>query len=157
MRTVRIWQKAVPVGTAILLGFASGVLASCEDRLPPRSGGKNGQAAPKPARSGMIIHFERTGGFAGMLMKATIDSESLSPEEAGKLHELVLAAGFFELPDRMSGVSENKDGFVYRVTVKQEGRRHTVHAAELAAPPSLRALIEWLNLTARKSRMGKGE
>lgn len=42
----------------------------------------------------MKIHFERTGGFAGIPTAATIDTLALTPEEAQQLHDLIRAAAF---------------------------------------------------------------
>ncbi|MFQ5916035.1 MAG: protealysin inhibitor emfourin [Nitrospinota bacterium] len=102
------------------------------------------------------VQWERTGGFAGMRMAATIDSEALSQEEARRLRELVEAAGFFELPEEIAGPAEGADRFLYTLTVEMEGRRHTVRTSEAAAPPGLRSLIRWLTNAARKGRRSGG-
>lgn len=100
----------------------------------------------------MRIHFERTGGFAGMRMRATVDSESLSPEEARDLHEMVDAAGFFDLPAAITTPTPGADRFHYKLTVEAEGRRHTVDVSEAAVPEALRPLLQQLMAFARSSR-----
>ncbi len=104
----------------------------------------------------MQVQWERTGGFAGMRMAATIDSESLSEEEARQLRDLIERAGFFELPEEIGGPAEGADRFLYTFTVEMEGRRHTVRTSEAAAPPGLRSLIRWLTNAARKGRRSGG-
>ncbi len=106
----------------------------------------------------MRIQWERTGGFAGMHMAATIDSESLSREDARQLRELIEAAGFFELPEEMAGPAGlgGADRFLYTLTVEMEGRRHTIHTSEAAAPPEVRSLILWLTRAARQAKRSGG-
>jgi hypothetical protein len=98
---------------------------------------------------GMIIHFQRSGGFTGMLVQATINSASLSPAEADKLHNLVQDANFFELPAQLTSTSSGADQFQYIVSVEDGTRRHTVETSDGAAPPSLRPLLRELTLLAR--------
>jgi hypothetical protein len=104
----------------------------------------------------MVIHFERTGGFAGMRMTATVDTESLSPEEAHDLHEMVDAAGFFDLPAEITTPTPGTDRFHYKLTVEAEGRQHTVDVAEAAVPEALWPLLQQLVALARSSRGSVG-
>ena len=100
----------------------------------------------------MRIHFERTGGFAGMRVTATIDTESLSPEEASELQEMVNAASFFDLPEVIEAPNGGADRFQYRLTVEDAGRSHTVRVGEAASPDELRPLLRRLTTLARSSR-----
>jgi hypothetical protein len=100
----------------------------------------------------MRIHFERTGGFVGMRITATVDTESLSPEEARDLHEMVDTAGFFDLPTAITTPTPGADRFHYKLTVETEGRRHTVDVAEAAVPKALQPLLQQLTAFARSSR-----
>ncbi len=100
----------------------------------------------------MRVSFERTGGFAGMRVTATIDSESLPPEEERKLRHMVEATDFFQLPATLQAPTPGADRFVYRLTVESDGQRHTVEASDAAVPSSLRPLLEWLTAAARKGR-----
>lgn len=102
----------------------------------------------------MRISFERTGGFAGMRVTATIDSESLSPQEEREMCDMVQAAGFFQLPTSMETPTPGADRFVYTLTVESDGQRRTVKVSEAAVPSSLRPLLEWLTVAARKARRG---
>ncbi len=103
-------------------------------------------------RKTLKIQWERTGGFAGMRMAGSIDSGSLSGEEARRLHQLVEAAGFFELPEELAGPAGGADRFLYTLTVEMDGRRHTVRTGEAAAPAALGCLIRWLTNAARARR-----
>ncbi len=98
----------------------------------------------------MLIHFERTGGFAGMSTTVTLDTNTLTPEEARKLHEMVDAAGFFNLPAKFPSPKRGADYFQYALTVESEGRKHTVEVSEPAVPAELRPLFQSLMTYARK-------
>ena len=90
----------------------------------------------------MLIRFERSGGFAGMRKAVTLDTESLPLEEAGKLHELVNTADFFNLPAKFPPPKRGADYFQYRLTVEIEGKKHTVEVSEPAVPEMLRPLFQ---------------
>ena len=46
----------------------------------------------------MQIHFERSGGFAGLRLTTALDEQSLTPQEARKLKELIEAVDFLRFP-----------------------------------------------------------
>ena len=100
----------------------------------------------------MRVHFERSGGVAGFRLAATIDTETLPPDQARELEALVDAAGFFDLPEVMAGPAEAADQFQYRLTVEAGPRSHTVTVSESAAPASLRPLLRRLTVLARSAR-----
>lgn len=142
---------------AALLAWCASPSMPGERVLFPNNPGGTAQGPVQTLeRKTLQVKWERTGGFAGMRMAATIDSESLSEEEARRLSELVDAADFFELPEEIGTLAGGADRFLYTLTVEMEGRRHTVHTGEAAAPPGLRALIRWLSIAARKGRQGGG-
>ena len=98
----------------------------------------------------MRILFERTGGFAGLKLKATLDAESLPPQQARRLRKLLEESRFFELPLRLEGPVSRPDRFKYRLTVENNNCIHTVQASEEAIPPTMRPLLDWLTATARQ-------
>lgn len=98
----------------------------------------------------MRILFERSGGFAGMRLTASMDTGSLPDEEAQELEDLVNAAGFFDLPAQIAGQSSGADQFRYKLTVEDGGRRHTVEVGETAVPDPLRPLLQRLTAAARR-------
>jgi hypothetical protein len=99
----------------------------------------------------MRVQFERSGGFTGMYQAATVDTETLPPEEGRQLRALVEATGFFQLPEEITGSPGEVDRFFYTLTVETKGKRHTVRTGEAAAPAALRALIDWLTKAVRKA------
>jgi len=107
--------------------------------------------APASGREdAMHIEFERSGGVAGIRLATTVDTDTLSADEAAGVRTLVDDADFFNLPGRLTTSSPGADRFAYRITVRSPGRSHTVDVGEGAAPASLRPLLDWLMSAARK-------
>ena len=91
----------------------------------------------------MIIHFERSGGFAGMTLKTHIDVETLPPAEAEALKILVDGAGireFKSLPEKKTAF----DQFTYVLTIEQEDQKQSVLVPEQQIPPAMEPLIRYL-------------
>jgi hypothetical protein len=101
----------------------------------------------------MRIFFERTGGFAGLKLKASLDAASLTPQQARRLRKLLEQSRFFELPLRLEASVSRPDRFRYRLTVESNNCVHTVQAAEDAIPPEMRPLLDWLTATARQLKV----
>jgi hypothetical protein len=99
----------------------------------------------------MRISFQRTGGFAGITKNKTVDTATLSANEADVLPRLVEAADLFRLPEQITSVNPQSDRFQYKLTVEDQGKQHTVTVSESAMPGTLRPLIEWLNQAAQKN------
>jgi hypothetical protein len=97
------------------------------------------------------IHFERTGGFAGMRLAVNLTDADLPEEEWQALQSALQQAGFFDLPPKITGGGQ-PDRFIYQVTVETETRSHTVELGEDAIPEKVQPLIQQLNLLARKHR-----
>ena len=102
------------------------------------------------ATEGLHIDFERSGGFAGLSLKASVDADNLPLDQAGELDALLRAADFFSLPERPAQPGSGADRFQYDITVTQGGRRHSVSIGESGLPPALRPLIDRLTDLARK-------
>lgn len=100
----------------------------------------------------MRIDFERTGGFAGMRLAATIDTATLPADQADSLQSLIDQAHFFDLPAKIPAPPNVVDQFNYRVTLEAEGKRHTVEVGEASASPAVQALLQQLTLLARSAR-----
>jgi hypothetical protein len=100
----------------------------------------------------MRINFERTGGFAGMRLAATIDTATLPADQASGLQGSVEAAHFFDLPARIPSPPQAADEFQYHVTIEAGGKKHTVDVGEGSASPALQALLQELTLLARSAR-----
>lgn len=97
------------------------------------------------------IFFERTGGFMGRKVSATIDLEELPDEQANMLTELLESANFFELPANLTQPAM-PDAFVYNVTFSDETKQHSVRVGDASAPNELRPLLDELSRRARMQR-----
>jgi len=97
------------------------------------------------------IYFERTGGFMGRKVSATIDLDDLPDDQAEALGELLGKADFFELPPDLTRPAM-PDAFTYNITVSSEERQHSVRVSDATAPDDLRPLLEELSRQARMQR-----
>jgi hypothetical protein len=95
----------------------------------------------------MRIEFTRSGGFAGIRLSRTFDTDQLPEEDARELEQLVDAANFFSLPETQQ--SGGADKLQYRISIERDGKTHTVQTDERAAPPPLTSLIKKLEAAAR--------
>jgi hypothetical protein len=100
----------------------------------------------------MKVHFERSGGVAGMLLTLTIETETLPEADARELESLIGAAKFFDLPRVITGTGRGADQFQYKITVETHERSHSVETGDSAAPEALRPLLQRLTTLARSSR-----
>ena len=97
----------------------------------------------------MRISFERTGGLAGITVKGTLDSSTLSLRAAHRLQQLLNQSGFFDLPATLSSGQPGPDRFSYKVTVETDQGKHTVKAEEAALPDAMRPFLEFLTRSVR--------
>ena len=100
----------------------------------------------------MHIGFVRSGGFAGMLLVANIDSQSLPAEELSILESEVAEAAFFDLPERIVPASPMPDSFEYEISVSSSNQTHTIRVGEALVADSLRPLIDHLTNLARTGK-----
>ena len=100
----------------------------------------------------MRIHFVRTGGFAGMQLVNTIDSEELPEEEVHALESELDNAHFFELPPFLSRDTGGADRFQYEITVEDGRKTHTVAGGESSLPGNVQPLVQHLERLARTNR-----
>jgi len=98
------------------------------------------------------IDFERTGGFTGMRLSATIDSESLDDDQINALLDQLESANFFDLPPKLDDQSGGPDRFCYRLSVHTDEQENTVEISETAVPEPLRPVLQQLTELARKGR-----
>ena len=90
----------------------------------------------------MKIHLTRQGGFSGIPMEFSLDTDQLSPAESRALLDLVESAGFFSLPDKILPAHPGADRFQYVISIENAGSSHTVEIAESSLSPSLQDLIQ---------------
>jgi hypothetical protein len=102
----------------------------------------------------MQITYERSGGFGGLTLTAELDTASLPPDEAHDVQKMIEKAGFFTLPASTPALTRGADAFQYVVTVKADGKQHTVRMSDMAIPDALWPLIEYLTKVAKEKRRG---
>jgi hypothetical protein len=100
----------------------------------------------------MHIEFVRSGGFAGMRLTASVDTEQLPAERASTLDKLISDAGFFELPEQILPPAPVPDRFEYKLTVTAPQKTHSIVVSDAAAPASLRPLLNYLTTLAMVSK-----
>lgn len=101
------------------------------------------------------ISIERSGGFAGITVRTTLDEKDLSPDEAQKLRRLVEQADFLSLPKKITPRSSRPDRFQYELNLEESGQKHTVTMSEEAMPENLKPLVKWLMEKALQTKKGK--
>lgn len=104
----------------------------------------------------MKIYYERSGGFMGRSVTTVIDTDSIPPEEALKLVEIIDELDFFELSSTLAEGPESMnmvpDEMCYRVTVEIAGVRHSIETSDTTTPNALQQLINELDHLARQAR-----
>ena len=96
------------------------------------------------------IEFERSGGFAGVALRKSVDAGDLPPAEAEELRALVERA-LPELAETSRGPGPGRpDRFQYDLTVALDDRRYQMTVGEADLPESLRPLVDKLLTLARR-------
>jgi hypothetical protein len=98
----------------------------------------------------MRIHYECSGGFAGISLKVSLDTDALPPEAAKSIFEALSNARFFELPDTLPPSSGRPDQFVYHLAIDDGDRQHAVEMDDSSVPASLQPVLRQLTLLARQ-------
>jgi hypothetical protein len=99
----------------------------------------------------MRVLCHRTGGIAGLKLRAEVDSAALSPARKREMQKLVAEAKLFEQPAKQ-GRKSMPDQFQYEITVEAEGQTHSFVTNDAAASDELLELVDWLIATARKQK-----
>jgi hypothetical protein len=100
----------------------------------------------------MHIEFVRSGGFAGMRLAASVDSQNLPPEQASTLDKMIADTGFFDLPEQIKPSAPGPDRFEYQVVISSAGQTHSVNVNEAVIPDRLRPLLDFLTSLAMSSK-----
>jgi hypothetical protein len=95
------------------------------------------------------VELERSGGFAGVTLHASVDTATLPPAEADTVRRLVDQADLDALARRPPTPSRAPDRFQYDLTVTRGGRRQHLSLGETAVTPELRPLLDHLLQRAR--------
>jgi hypothetical protein len=96
----------------------------------------------------MLINFTRTGGFAGLRLTRTVDTDTLPPEQAAEISKLITQSAFFQLPEKLLPATPRPDRFEYELSVEAEKQNHSIVVSDAACPDSLRPLLNYLTTLA---------
>lgn len=96
------------------------------------------------------IEFERSGGFAGVTLRASIDSSKLPPKEAAELEALVKRANLPALAARSRESRADPDRFQYALTVVCDDHTQQLRLGEREVTAELRPLLNRLLDLARR-------
>jgi hypothetical protein len=99
---------------------------------------------------GMRIFFERTGGFAGQKLQASIDADALPPPEAKQLRTLLRKSRWCDLPPERNIVSAGADRFHYKLTIESDAGVRTIEVNDAAVPIEMRPLLDWFTRIGRR-------
>ncbi|MGH2773525.1 MAG: protealysin inhibitor emfourin [Actinomycetota bacterium] len=95
------------------------------------------------------VEFQRSGGFAGMTMKATVDTAELSEEEARVLREMVEKVDWDRAGQNKTMPTRGADRFQYDFVVTRGERCYELTLPEAAVPDELKPLVERMTELAR--------
>ncbi len=87
-----------------------------------------------------------------MVMSFSIRTETLPTDEDQELKNLVAAANFFDLPQKIESSQLASDQFEYTITIETEEQQHSVEVGETALPENLRPLLNKLRVLSRSTR-----
>jgi hypothetical protein len=99
----------------------------------------------------MKASIVRTGGFAGIQMTTTVDTDTLEPEDVRQLQQLVKSSEFFSLPATIVVSKSQPDRFQYKVTIEDGSKTHTVTVGETSLPSTIKPLLDFLNQNAKRA------
>jgi hypothetical protein len=97
------------------------------------------------------IEFERSGGFAGVALRKSVDAGDLPPAEAEELRALVERADLPGLAESSPGPGPGRpDRFQYDLKVALDDRVYQVTVGEAELPDRVRPLVDKLLALARQ-------
>jgi hypothetical protein len=107
------------------------------------------------------VEFVRSGGFAGVQLRAVLDTTELTDSEAAELQRLVTTANL-EAYENLDAGSEQvtsapvpgPDSFQYRLIITRGNIPQTFMFTEKTLPDELHPLIDRLLRHARRRRAG---
>ncbi len=89
----------------------------------------------------MRIELLRSGGFANIELRRSLDTDELTPAEARELAELVDQIDIEELSKRSPIRARGADRFQYDIVIITAGERHEVSVGEGEMSPPLHRLV----------------
>jgi hypothetical protein len=100
------------------------------------------------------VNLTRTGGFAGIATRATVDTAELDPPEAERVLAGLDAVDLPELAARAPAPPGPPDSFRYELEVERGGGTHRIALAQHEVPDALRPVLDVLGKHARPVRDG---
>ncbi|MDQ3570656.1 MAG: hypothetical protein M3396_08570 [Actinomycetota bacterium] len=98
--------------------------------------------------SGLRVEVARSGGFAGITVRSSVDTGDLPPAEAEKVEALVDEVDWSSLP-RPGARPGAADRFQYHLSVSGREKQVDVMVGEQEVTPALRRLVD--EVLARRS------
>ena len=98
----------------------------------------------------MKIHFERTGGFAGLRTSVVLDTDTMPQNESEQLCNMCNHVNFFNLPSKSEPNVNATDLFRYKITVESKDGQHTVETTDLSMTPDFANFVNFLSDKAQK-------
>jgi len=100
----------------------------------------------------MKVQFQQSGGFAGLLKNCEIDTETLPPDKAKEVHELVHKS---ELPRSGEFLSDTTyDLHQYDITIEDGATKKSVTYDDQSLPAAAKPLIGYLKKCAKPDSVG---
>ena len=100
----------------------------------------------------MKLTYQRSGGVAGMVKQAVIDTAGLPADERAAWEGMVAAADVFALPATLPAADpRQRDAFTYTLAIEDGARHHTVEVQGTPAAAPLRALLDRLQAVATRA------
>jgi hypothetical protein len=96
------------------------------------------------------IEFERSGGFAGVSLKTSVDSRAIPPDEVREFDELLDRIDAKTLANSSGAAATQPDQFQYDLTIEHGGKRKQLTVRERDVPKELRPLLDRLLERAKK-------
>lgn len=109
-----------------------------------QSGG-GGAACGRKYGPVMRVSVVRGGGFGGLVLSSTADTERLSAPDRQKLAALVEQAGLRGAPAAPEPREPGPDRFTYALTIEDEGSTWRATYSERSLPGEVRDLISWVS------------
>lgn len=100
----------------------------------------------------MRIHFEKSGGFTGMHMATTVDTNEMPPDEAARLLRELESSGLLEHDPATleSAAPPSPDVITYEVTLEVGDYEQRYCLTDVDLPESLQTLVRQLTVIARR-------
>jgi len=97
----------------------------------------------------MKIRFRQSGGFAGLVKVAEVDSGEVAGEEGGRLESMVREALAEAVPESTSAMPDDEQVYI---EIEIEERRETILVGRSQVPGPMRPLVEFLEQRARHEK-----